>query len=422
MKLFVLIYFSGSNIEGFQLDKVFVAVTPGLTTELDTNDNMVKLATNIPTDCMFEKFATHHPSIKVRSYPSLAKNKDSVRKNREKSFKHYSRYTNSINCEINSLTPHGIAQLIQEGEFLSTRYRYQLTSLQKAALTQDAANAPGDKVLFQTLSAFLHGLLDEEQFIQSRIRKSPVHFTSENGIDPELHHLVESSFHSESHILKGGKQMFSKERLNFGKNKITPAKHILSQIASRVCEGDKKSALKMLLNEINSVFHMSDAFNSYLSSNSLFKKYAHSRTLPFFNMLFQWLNLDDEISSNDDLKIVSIDDLMMMSVLTTVSDVVDKHQLPASRLVLEVFRPTTANISKLSDNQKVVSNRNLETLVRESISVDPKFVRILYNGDVITSTLQSCQNSPLSNQGLCDFNSLIKEIRNQEFIDFKNEL
>ena len=40
--------------------------------------------------------------------------------------------------------------------------------------------AAGDEALYQALSALLHRLLNEEQFMESTIKKYPLFFTNEN--------------------------------------------------------------------------------------------------------------------------------------------------------------------------------------------------------------------------------------------------
>ncbi|XP_005104752.1 uncharacterized protein LOC101864243 [Aplysia californica] len=472
----------GTPVKGFELEKVFVAMTPGVRTPVERVHGLVEMSQTSSAECRFQEFAQRHASVKVQSYPETVLLKEEMKSSSAKSdFRVFKRFTESRGCKTNSLSSYGIAQLIQLGEYLQRCYSEKLHSFQSLPLHKEFAETVGEEVLFQSLSAVLHGLLTEKQFVRFDIRKSPANFCKrcKSQVGPcscreheDLHYFVEPSFYRERHILKEGlvhvqKRAFLKQHQNI------PVKEIISHI-SRVACGDEngiRGAIQVPLREIDNLFDLSDSFNSYISSQPLFRSYAQARMRPLWEVVEAWLHpthAPDNVSVEgkiDDFKIVSVDELMMLSFLASMSKTLDRHMAPASRFVVEMFELKSSQhlphqpiyqLSKVDDvslnstsleaglqyndsetglhfkSSSLMKERSDSKESNVSLSASTtaeklgvtrhmlsnrhrqRYVRVLYNGDVITQALPACADDQMVSLGLCSINTFLSGLRSSE--------
>lgn len=493
----------GTKIDGLNLKQTIVIVTPGL---LIPPDNVEELHPPWSQDkahlCNFQEFSKYHNSEKVRGYLEILSLKEKVKIKKVKSgFKFLSPLAESSDCGSKKLSAAGVAYLIHLGQYLRQAYSGQLSSLNEFAHSLDLAETYGEEALFQSLNALLYGLLTEKQFISTDIAKKSKDFsvptlkTSQHHHD--LQHFVEQSYQTESHLLKDSK-------LNiFDQNVDVPAKHVVvyllnifysilndtNTIKDIVKNSNFLNNKILTYNAISRLFNSSDAHTSYLSSNSVFKLYAESQTYSVRQHLKNVLLKEKEVVNND-LKVIAIDDLLMLSLLVSLNMSVNRHLPSASRLVIELFDMTPSmHVKPLTHNGKdlqvspdhsannlgsklpsqiqpnehystpgevslapgeglaaslqslrnsapssplshILSQQSMsaETLKQEDIPLKSnqnplQFVRVLYNGQVVTAQLGGCSHDTLISLGLCvrsSFENLLNSLGKSQ--SFKEEL
>ncbi|GFR62608.1 hypothetical protein ElyMa_005460300 [Elysia marginata] len=470
--------FEGERIKGFQLQKAFVLVTPG--------------HTGPPSDIV--EALEGHRSEKVRAYPELLSAKKVVKgipsKSSFKSFealpsgssraseKSRTKETfkgigdeQGINKEerekIEELSVLGVVQLIKLGEFLAKRYFEQLKSVvAPPGESKNLAEATGELVHFQSLSAFLHGFLMEKQFVAANVAKVGASFCQVAGnvgstcstTHSTLKHLrffVEEAFRKESVLFKNSKltEFNVASMLNEGPLDIS-AKEAISHVSNKLCaERHHRRVQKVRRKQeepapasndhINVMFSISDSHVSYLSSSKVFQSFAKLQSISLLKYADQWLtcsrlsSLDEESKSckdNNDIKLVSVDSLSMLSLLTALSLPSLQHILPAARLVVEILHSSQnetkldsvnlnfvretvqqsdvkfsdlvpidhgrSGVERMSENDTWSYN---ETSTPDQIDLSSKYVRVLYNGRVVTSNISTCAGYSMSSLGLCPY-------------------
>ena len=373
-----------------------------------------------------------------------------------------------VQREEQELSVVGVIQMIKLGEFLARRYFEQLKSVMAPpGENKNLAETTGELVHFQTLSAFLHGLLMEKQFVAANVAKVGASYCRVSGqlssvcsaAHSALQHLrffVEEAFRKESLLFKGSKlsDLNVAALLSEGPNELS-AKEAISHISNRLCaerhhrrvERVEKKPMQVANVHIDQMFNIADSHVSYLSSSELFQSFAKSHSLSLLSYADQWLTCFDseakKCRDKNDMKMVSVDPLSMLSLLTTLSLPTSQHILPAARLVIEIFhlRPSSQQEqnrtkleylsehalhnekrwSDLPDGSKHVtgvenmSEKSNTSSQYEGSQLDKKdfkskFVRVLYNGQVVTSNISACAEEPVLNLGLCSyksFNSLL---------------
>ncbi|GFO16217.1 hypothetical protein PoB_004272200 [Plakobranchus ocellatus] len=476
----------GRRIKDFRLEKVFIAVSPG--------------HTSAPRDVA--EALQKHKSEKVRDYPEFLTIKKAVNGRNEKSaFKIFEalpsesfgksktegwrkgkrdretvkRGAPETSVQSEQLSVLGVIQMIKLGEFLGKSYFKKLRSI--AAPPGESprlAETTGDLLLYQTLSALLHGLLTEKQFVAADINKVGSSFCRVLGHSgsvcnayhnslQHLQHFMQEAFNKETHLFKDVKlssfnfaefwQDFqrdwsAKEAIGFVSNRLCAEKHHKKVASSRF---KSKKPVKISSGHLNLLFNVSDAHVAYMSASEVFQSFAKSYSLLLLQFADQWLTCHwckgSVCHDENDMKIVSLNELSMLSLLSALYLQPSKHILPASRLVIEVFHmqpfelqmelhkvqkeeeekllfapevPVQNKIShlnhlKLSENlilpapssgqllpELSPNKQSLHEEITES-SHDSKFVRILYDGHVVTSSIPQCKDNPVASLGLCSY-------------------
>ncbi|RUS83808.1 hypothetical protein EGW08_008420 [Elysia chlorotica] len=398
----------GERIQDYQLEKAFIAVTPG--------------HTSTPADIV--KALEGHRSEKVRAYPELLSIKRVVRGSSSKSaFKIFEALPSGTYRTTQKsfggkekkqdrteggkveeeLSVVGVVQLIKLGEFLSSRYFEQLHSVgAPPGESENLAETTGKLVHFQTLSAFLHGLLMEKQFVATNVAKVGASYcqvagqlgsicSAAHSALQHLHFFVKEAFRKETVLFKDSKLsgLNVAALLSEGPNDLS-AKDAISHVSDRLCaerhhrrvERVRKNPIQVSNADIDLMFNISDSHVAYLSSSEAFQSFARSHSLSLLSFADQWLTCSPRAGSHsgsggcrdkNDLKTVSIEPLSMLSLLTTLSLPTSQHILPAARLVIEVFNLKSSNNSEeISGSLGYVSEQTQHRKINKS---DPAHVR-----------------------------------------------
>ena len=376
-----------------------------------------------------------------------------------------------VKTDQEELSVLGVIQMIKLGEFLARRYFENLKSVvAPPGENKNLAETTGELVHFQTLSAFLHGLLMEKQFVAADVAKVGASFCQAAGhlrslctaSHKALQHtrfFVEEAFRKESLLFKNSKlsELNIAALLSEGQNDLS-AKEAISHVANTLCAKrhhrrvvrQKREEPEQFPNDhIALMFDISDAHISYLASSKVFQSFAKSNSFSLLSYADRWLSCalpggsgDENKSCNDknDMKIISVDPLSMLSLLSALSLPSSHHILPASRLVIETFysnhslhsQSTEVDIKLLNDTKNLgylskqalqgepspphfphinrmegISGKpdtsHFKGSIEDSTDLSSKFVRVLYNGQVVTSKIIACAPYSTSN-GLCPYN------------------
>nr|KAI8728349.1 hypothetical protein BgiMline_032853 [Biomphalaria glabrata] len=430
----------GTNVFGFDLKKSVIILTPGLVQPPAPVRNHRSLPADVSDLCNFKKFSKSHISEKVRSYLEMLYLKENTkyRGGKKSGFKVLKPLAqNGETCHSDGLTAVGVSQMIQLGEFLARSYAGKLGSLSGVTSLEGLAETVGDVVLYQSLVAVLHGLLNDKQFVSSDVTKLSSDFTAPNSVKgkvlkykSELHDYVGWAYKKEGSLFK--------EIMTSDPEKELPARDIIAYLSNIVhsntnpgSEADELlGKVDLTLWDIDDLFNKSDTHHGYLASSSFFQMYANHNTYHLRQRIKEFLHLGEleESSPGNNLRLLAVDDLMMLSLLVSLNVTVDKHLAPASRLVLEVFHlsspgamsgaPSIQRVqnivssqnSKLKDShaiQKVASSPEnkhptLLSSLYPSAHYPIDYIRILFNGKVITPSLSACSADFLASQGLCN--------------------
>ncbi|CAL1542595.1 unnamed protein product [Lymnaea stagnalis] len=484
----------GSKIDGLTLKKTIVIVTPGL---LIPPDNVEELHPSWSRDrthlCNFQEFSKNHKSDKVRGYSEILSIKDKFRSKKVKSgLKFFSPLSEAGDCASKKLSAAGVSHLIYLGQYLRQAYSDQLSSLHESAHDLDLAETFGEEALFQSLNALLYGLLTEKQFISTDIAKRSRDFNTASERTPQPHHdlqhFVEQSYETESYLLKNSKidildqdvDVPSKHTVLYLLNILFSILNDNNVVSDAVKNSNFFNSRILSYNAMSRLFNTSDIHTSYLSSNSAFKLYAQSRTYNMRQRLKALLPKEGKAVDND-LNVISIDDLLMLSLLVSLNMSVNRHLPSASRLVIEYFETVPSMLinplwhayplhngeglqvspdhstdqlgSKLPSHiplgehpstpggigdssppsfplSHILLNQNMLAGILKQNDIPIRnhqnpfeFVRVLYNGQVITAQLGGCSHDTLITLGLCvrsSFENLLNSLAKSE--NLKEEL
>lgn len=435
------IYIAGAHIGGFQLQKVLVVTTPGLQTPQEHNG---WASIHDPGDhlhfCSFKKMSKY---LDIGNYLNILKIKEKFpNKKVKQAFKNLEPLPNVKHCGRHSLSSFGVLQLINLGKYLFNSYFGKLKSLDSIVLSHKFASTFGDQTLFQSLSALLYGLLNEKQFVYTHVDKLSSGFSTASQFKEEqqsLHYFVEQSFIKENHFFKNTKVFaFSRGYITdipFGDD--ISSKDVICYLCNSLCPKSQnhEKALRISYDGISHIFNLSDAYNNYLTASSLFWSYSEFRTASLWKLVKNWLSPNHKhykqqtgnSNSHDDLKVITVDDLFMFSILRTLNVSVARHTAPASRLIIESFVLKDSDSGLDSLNSKIVPNLKLgkgelsfPSLNKISTfkvysqgkkfdyftlpiknNTGRTFVRLLYNGQVITSFIPGCKSDKITTLGMC---------------------
>ncbi|KAH9495488.1 hypothetical protein Btru_013040 [Bulinus truncatus] len=456
----------GSKVSGLELKKSVIIFTSGLVPPPAHITKHPSLSADISHLCDFKSYASNHKSSKVQSYQEILSLKEKTKRRQVKrsGFKVFEAVTAGEVCQPGRLTAGGVSQMIQLGEHLFRSYAATLQSLNGNTRLERLAEAVGDPILFQSMSGLLHGLLNEKQFVSVDVAKLPHDYDAGSyakdkslQFKNQLHHLVDKAYKTENLLFKesGGDSSGSLAEL--------PAKDVLAYLLNIVHsklrydgETDNLSAfddLNLSIWDVDRLFNSSDSYNSYLASCPVFQVYANHHTYSLRQHILKFLREPVEDDGKGNLRLLAVDDLMMLSLLVSMNLSVDKHLQPASRLVMEVFEsPPAASplntlylptdsfiknflpshnsklegshiVSKMSPDSKdgnpsLLSSLHLITSLTSkgphilkalevSGALGPmkqkplELVRVLLNGQVITPSLSACSDDEFASLGLC---------------------
>ncbi|XP_059147216.1 uncharacterized protein LOC131934959 isoform X2 [Physella acuta] len=397
----------GQEINGFLLKKVLVVVSPGLRIPPD-HIHLPTLWEKKQHQCKFRETLKLHKSEKFESFEEILSTKEKFKRKSNSAFKVFK--FDPETCRGESLSAAGVLHMIHVGEHLSKVYLSKLKSLQHV-MSQGLAESVGDEVLFHSMNALLYGLLTEKQFIHSDVVKVPSDFHFKTDVkqpQDDLHFYVAESYKQETHLLKSNKlsiletgmkdETTAKEAINYLLNQLYPKLVVRKQNNQEFDNSNFGNQNKDLhFNYITNIFNSSDTHHKYLTSNPLFHTYAVSLTYPLRQHIKNFILSSEDLPEEQDMKLLAVDELLMLSLLASLNLTVSNHLMPGSRLVFETYEPKFLSpLDKPEKVDKLLKLMNIPLEKRNPLS----FVRVLYNGKVISSSFASCGSSEV---GFCHY-------------------
>ncbi|XP_046370558.2 2-phosphoxylose phosphatase 1-like isoform X2 [Haliotis rufescens] len=331
----------GSSVPGYHLKKVLILISPGQRATKIDFENM----TSPDISCDFEHHANLASHRKVQSFPEVA---DIYRHMRSKKdgFKIFRPYPDSPFCEYEELSPLGTTQHILLGEYIGRKYSkfgfdepYSVEGMLTAHCIQDEA-------AYQSIFAFLHGLLHEKDFVSTTVQKSlnnfcqiyPSHRCScpkSDFLQHQIAKVVRRGFHIFKETAKIERSINEKISIPYHTD-IAP-REIVSFLSSWVCDRRQHpckdgTCFNISISNLDDVFQSANDYLNHITSTTTFKSYAHLNVYPFFERLFKWL----AGSGDERFSVMAAEEDFVVMVMTVLGLPVEQILPLASRLVFEI--------------------------------------------------------------------------------------
>ncbi|CAI9724621.1 Hypothetical predicted protein [Octopus vulgaris] len=303
-------------------------------------------------------------------------------------------------CFLGDLTPFGILQQIEHGEFLREVYSHRLknTSPEKLFTIQTIP----EKLQYQNSLAFAVGFLTQKQFSRIHVGKSLPDFASrsmnkhlncpklnmhssqvENAINsgqfifkeahPSTKRLV--SLFNSTDIIKSSSLEILQSTLSYLCNKISP-----------VCHKDKP-CIRITPKGLTETVRMTDSYFKNLIVNPLFTEISKLSTFPALQGIMESIHNSKIFFHTYSSKLS-----FLLYLLRTLGLTITERPVSVSHFIFEVY----AN------------------------SEGSKFFRILFNGEDLTNKVLSCKNTAASFSNLCPLSILNNFITHGIFEQFKS--
>lgn len=384
----------GSSRPGFTLRQVHVVLTPGHTkSPVDTSDHQL----HIPEPaCQFQPRS--EDSHKINSFTETSDIYSTVQHDKH-AFKHFHPILGS-SCTASHLTNIGIKQSIAVGEHLSNSYFSNSDIKLKPTSASMHAESIVDQSSYQSLLAFLHGLLPEKAFAKTKVHKTSgnfCHFARESAIScrcPKAEVLYKPVWQ----VVQRGRFMFKegysgKDTMNsifteISTQNLSPLElfqvltfHACDSV-DVICDRSNSCVNISATEHIRPLTELVSSFLQTLSNDATFQLFSQLYTFPFFHQLVSKIDMTE---SDEKFHIYSGDGFYLHILLTSLGIRFEGPIPKASRLVFEVY-------------QKNRGQPNEGSL----------YFSILYNGVEVTDQLDFCGDG--LQEGLCSANRLREEV------------
>ncbi|XP_046556700.1 uncharacterized protein LOC124265890 isoform X2 [Haliotis rubra] len=372
----------GSPVPGYHLKKVLTLISPGQRATKIDFENM----TSPDISCDFEEYAHRSSHPKVQSLPEVA---DIYRhmKSKKDGFKIFRPYPDSPFCEYEELSPLGTTQHILLGEYMGKKYSKFGFDEPYAIEGMLAAHCIQDEAAYQSIFAFLHGLLHEKDFVSTSVKKSLNNFCqmypSHRCSCPKsdfLQHQIAKAVRRGFHIFKESAKVERgiNEKINLPYHTEIAPREIVSFLSSWVCDGRQHpckdgTCFNISISNLNDVFQSTNDYLNHITSTVSFKSYAHLNVYPFFERMFKWLHG----SGYERFSVMAAEEDFVVMVMTVLGLPVEQVLPLASRLVFEIHESSQSkdlivkiyfNGIDVSDRLSLSTDLNVSLLSLEMVS------------------------------------------------------
>ncbi|XP_067659009.1 2-phosphoxylose phosphatase 1-like [Haliotis asinina] len=372
----------GSPVPGYHLKKVFALISPGQrATKIDFEN-----ITSPDISCDFEEYAQLSSHPKVQSLPEVADIYRHMR-SRKDGFKIFRPYPDSPFCEYEELSPLGTTQHILLGEYMGKKYSTFGFDEPYSIERMLAAHCIQDEAAYQSIFAFLHGLLHEKDFVSTSVQKSLNNFChmypNQRCSCPKsdfLQHQIAKAVRRGFHIFKGSAKVERgiNAKLNLPYHTDIAPREIVSFLSSWVCDGrqhpcKRGTCFNISISNLNDVFQSANDYLNHMTSTVSFKSYAHLNVYPFLERMFKWLHG----AEYERFSVMAAEEDFVVMVMTVLGLPVEQVLPLASRLVFEIHESSQSNdlIVKIyfngidvSDRLSVSTDLNVSVLGLEMVS------------------------------------------------------
>lgn len=384
----------GSSRPGFTLRQLHIVLTPGETSSpVGTSDHQLHTA---EPSCQI--LPRSEESKKISSFTETSTIYSTVQLEKH-GFKHFHPILGP-SCTVSHLTNAGFKQSIAVGEHLFRSYFNNSVIKFKPDSASILAESIVDQPSYQSLIAFLHGLLPEKALVKTRVHKASgsfCHFKRESTLSchcpkaDDYYKPVLQSVHRGRFMFKDGYP--GKDVVNSIFNEISTQNmsplELFQVLMFHACD-----SINVICDKSNNCVNISatehvrplslqvSSFLKTVSQDATFQLFSQLHTFPFLQRLVTKIDTSDMVEK---IHIYSGDSFFLHILLSSLGIRFEGPIPKASRLMFEVY-------------QKNRGQPNEGSL----------YFNILYNGKQVTDHLGFCDGG--LEEGLCSMEWLRQEV------------